>query len=204
MTLFKRSWPSAVRSTSAFCPFCDADRNLCKACADKTQFDQWEKHETFPQVFVVMTNTIISQGCLFRAQSCGMSVMLVGMVSVNPACWNSHNEQQVKATAQGERICVLPSFLTDLQHFTSVVCLPLPVMDLDWLYFPCFHICSPYLYAGFYSYIISLWTIFWPVCTAPTLLKPGPRLGLVGIAVIQLKDDNNHLASCYTCLERAG
>lgn len=137
MTLFKRSWPSAVRSTSAFCPFCDADRNLCKACADKTQFDQWEKHETFPQVFVVMTNTIISQGCLCRAQSCGMSVMLVGMVSVNPACWNSHNEQQVKATAQGERICVLPSFLTDLQHFTSVVCLPLPVMDLDWLYFPC-------------------------------------------------------------------
>lgn len=114
------------------------------------------------------------------------------------------HEQQVKATAQGERICVLPSFLTDLQHFTSVVCLPLPVMDLDWLYFPCFHICSPYLYAGFYSYIISLRTIFWPVCTAPTLLKPGPRLGLVGIAVIQLKDDNNHLASCYTCLERAG
>lgn len=47
------------------------------------------------------------------------------------------HEQQVKATAQGERICVLPSFLTDLQHFTSVVCLPLPVMDLDWLYFPC-------------------------------------------------------------------
>lgn len=47
------------------------------------------------------------------------------------------HEQQVKATAQGERICVLPSFLTDLWRLTSVVSLPLPVMDLDWLYFPC-------------------------------------------------------------------
>lgn len=134
MTLFKRSWPSAVRSTSAFCPFYDADRDLCKACADKTRVDQWEKHETFPQVFVVMTNTIISQGCLCRAQSCGMSVMHGECES---SLLEQPHEQQVKATAQGERICVLPSFLTDLRRLTSVVSLPLPVMDLDWLYFPC-------------------------------------------------------------------
>lgn len=37
-----------------------------------------------------------------------------------------------------------------------------------------------------------------------TLCTPGPGPGLVGITVIQLNGDNNHLASCPTCLERAG
>lgn len=36
------------------------------------------------------------------------------------------------------------------------------------------------------------------------LCTPGPRPGLLGITVIQLNGDNNHLAGCSTCLERAG
>lgn len=37
-----------------------------------------------------------------------------------------------------------------------------------------------------------------------TLCTPGSQPALVGITVIQLNGDNNHLAGCSTCLERAG
>ena len=107
MTLFKRSWPNAVRSSGAVCISCDADRTRCKVCVDKTQFDESDESEPLPAACVATTSMVISTGCFCRALSCEMLGLFVGVVGVSATYWNSLM-WTAGETHRGGRTCALP------------------------------------------------------------------------------------------------
>lgn len=120
MTLFKRSWPNAVRSSGAVCISCDSDRSWCKVSVGKTQFDQSDKPEPLPTACVVMTS-MISEDCFCRAQSCKMLCVFVGTVGVSPTYRKSFIWTAGETHGAGERTCALPCFSSGRSNALGIV-----------------------------------------------------------------------------------
>lgn len=148
---------------------------------------------------------MISEGCFCRAQSCEMLGVFADIVCVSPTYWNSLMDSRWNPQSRREDLCTTLLLFRLLQCLRHCANFPLLVMGLDWGIFPPASLSVPCIYMLTLILVLQVFGPSFVLFARPfTLCKPSPCSGLVGIAEIQLNVDNSYLASCYTCLERAG